>query len=107
MHFSSFAPAETLPLISVLPILVVWTLVAALWWVIALWLVRHPAKPVDAVPDRRWITVFKPLATPLGERELRSLRRCLGSFVAELDDCSDLLIGCHPRDEQAVRALFE
>jgi ceramide glucosyltransferase len=55
--------------------------------------------------DRRRITVFKPLARTNDDCEFARLRRCLESFVADLDPDSELLIGCHQVDEQRLQAF--
>ncbi|MEM7584395.1 MAG: glycosyltransferase [Acidobacteriota bacterium] len=96
----------------------IWTGLAAVWWLIAYALVARssrfahvtgvaPSSPIDAPEDRRRLTVFKPLASPMGERELQRLRGCLASFAAELDEDSEMLIGCHERDEDRIRALVD
>jgi hypothetical protein len=82
-------------------ILGVWTAAAIAWWVIAVALVALGGPKVrrTASVDGRRITVFKPVASPLGEDEFEEIRTCIESFVAELDDNSELLIGSHIRDE--------
>lgn len=91
-------------------ILGAWTLVAALWWGIAFVLAatarsRPPAD--DAAVDTRSLTVFKPLASPLDPEELDRLLPCIESFVAELDDHSELLIGCQEPERDAVARFVE
>ncbi len=88
-----------------------WTALGLLWRVAGLLLVaaaeRRPAG--DGPRDRRTLTVFKALPGPLEAGERNRLRRCLTSFVADLDGESQLLIGCHELDrwffEEVVEAL--
>lgn len=84
-----------------------WTAFGLAWWVIALALVcTAKARPQRAVPgEPRRLTVFKPLPRSSGEAEFARLTRCLESFVADLDDRSELLIGCHEQDPQRLQAF--
>ncbi len=83
-----------------------WTLVAIAWWVIAAALVAMggPKAEQPTTVDRRRITIFKPVASPLSDDEHGEIRACIETFVAELDDDSELLLGSHIRDEARWRA---
>lgn len=93
--------------------LILWTACGAAWWLVA-YVVVHTA-PAQRSSDRsrklpsddRFLSIFKPLASPLGEEELRSLRPCLGSFAAELDENSEMLIGCQEPERAAVSRLVD
>jgi hypothetical protein len=80
-----------------------WTALGVLWRVAGLLLVaaarRSPEPPANG--DERSLTIFKPLPGPLDEAERRRLQECLESFAADLDDSSQLLIGCHRADQEA------
>jgi hypothetical protein len=86
--------------------LLAWSGLALLWWVISWTLVRAHAgsatpdgkvEPADAEP--RLLTVFKPLpqlhATAFDGRGIES-------FLAQLDDDSELLLGVHETDRAQV-----
>jgi ceramide glucosyltransferase len=86
-------------------ILGVWTLVSALWWGLAVLLAasaRSRPSENDAVVDRRTLTVFKPLASPLDPAELNRLLPCVESFIADLDETAELLIGCQEPERIAL-----
>lgn len=96
--------------------LIVWTSLAALWWIMAYVLVRTsggataPSPPdgsVEVPLDRRTLSVFKPLASPLDDRELHRLLPCLESFIADLDEHSELLIGCHEPERAALTRFVD
>ncbi len=85
-------------------LLVVWTVFALVWWIMAVGLVAvgvRKAKPHNTQHhvEPLSITVFKALAGPLSEREFQHLSRCLESFIADLDDQSEMIIGCHDHDK--------
>ena len=94
-------------------VLGVWTCIGIAWWVVAFVLVmsvrnrRHCA----GKPDPRRITVFKPLPRSLGEEEFARFDKPIESFIADLDENSELLIGCHRPDqarlEDYVRRMRE
>ena len=91
-------------------LLLVWTSIALIWWIIAVSLVasrrRQPeyhkpqSKPLS-------VTIFKALAGPLTEAEFTHLSRCIETFVAELDEHSELIIGCHEDDQQRWQEFIE
>jgi hypothetical protein len=57
--------------------------------------------------DARRITIFKPVAGPLGRDELGRLRRCLDSFAAQLDERSEMLIGIGEADRSRITAMLD
>ena len=87
-------------------ILEAWTAVAIAWWVIAATLVALGGRKVEqpTAVDNRRITFFKPVASPLSDDEHSEIRACIETFVAELDDNCELLLGSHVRDEARWRA---
>lgn len=90
-------------------LLVPWTLAAVAWWAVSLVLVlvgmRRPVRAKGSTDARR-LSIFKPIAGPLDERELLRLARCLGSFVTELDARSELLVGVTEQDLPALEPLL-
>lgn len=87
--------------------LAVWTGLALAWWIVSLLLVAGRPRRRHGHPDLRRITVFKSVPYPLSEGELERLAGCIESFVAELDDRSELLIGVAERDRKCVSAVVE
>lgn len=93
--------------------LILWTALGAVWWWIAYVVVRAsppkpPSRDVDNVPrDDRSLSIFKPLASPLNDSELARLRPCLESFVAELDELSELLLGCQEPERAALTRFVD
>jgi hypothetical protein len=91
-------------------VLAVWTCLCLVWWSIALVLVaarRAPQPAPESHIDRRRLSVFKPVAAPRTPRERERLRRCLGSFAADLDANSELLIGITDRDWPLVADIVD
>lgn len=83
-------------------LLVIWTVSALIWWLMAMGLVaRARRQPENPKPrsDSRSLTVFKALAGPLTASEFLHLSRCIETFVADLDAHSELIIGCHEIDQ--------
>jgi len=97
----------------VLWLLLGWTLASLGWWLIAVFLVvragrRHlrlPAASAHEPIDERAITIFKPLASPLSDTELRVVCECLESFVADMDTNCEMLIGGQPAERKALEAF--
>jgi ceramide glucosyltransferase len=86
-----------------------WTVVGILWWIGAAVLVaRANARPVrsDTVDNRTRISIFKPIPSPLGEREFAIIRDCLESFVADLDTESELLIGADEPERAQIETFI-
>jgi hypothetical protein len=87
----------------------VWFGFGLVWWLVSLTLVarRLPTYEREAPQDGRRISVFKPVAGPLSFSELSRLRRCLESFVAELDDRSEILVGVAESDRFKVQSVLD
>ena len=51
-------------------------------------------------------SIFKPLP-PLGARGLAGLEAALESFISQLDDASEMLLGVHEPDRAAVASFLE
>lgn len=82
-------------------LLVIWTLFALIWWLIAAALVFSARRQPDnhrPLPDHTPLSLFKTLAGPLTDNEFLHLSRCMETFVADLDEQSELIIGCHELD---------
>jgi len=91
-------------------LLVVWTSFALIWWLMAVRLVTNVRKyPEKQKPqsDSRPLTIFKALAGPLTASEFLHLSRCIETFVVELDENSELLIGCHELDQARWQAFIQ
>ena len=95
-------------------LLLVWTVFALIWWIMAVGLVasgrreqHHASQPEPPLS----LTVFKALAGPQTEREFQHLSCCLETFVADLDPHSELIIGCHDNDktrwQQFVTRMYD
>jgi ceramide glucosyltransferase len=89
--------------------LLAWSGLALVWWLISWWLVSADATSISSLdrevdekslPTRK-LTVFKPLA-PLGRDEFDP--RGLESFVVQLDEQSELLLGAHEVDRARVES---
>jgi ceramide glucosyltransferase len=90
-------------------ILGVWTCIGIAWWVVAFILVvsaRNQGRSAKEVDPRR-ITVFKPLPGRLSDQEFARFDGPIESFVADLDDNSELLIGCHRPDQARLEGFVE
>jgi len=90
-------------------VFVIWTCLGVVWWITAIILVATPGRlPTDSpLSDMRSITVFKPLPGSLSDQELKRFSECIESFAADLDDKSELLIGCHLVDEDRLRDFVQ
>ena len=91
-------------------LLIIWTACALIWWLIATGLVlgtRRQREKQRPVTDNTSITVFKALAGPLTASEFVHLSRCIETFVADLDQHSELIIGCHEHDQARCRQFIE
>ncbi len=85
-----------------------WTVVGVLWWIGAAMLVaRANARPArgGAIDATTRISIFKPIPSPLGEREFALIRDCLESFVADLDAHSEMLIGADEPERERMEAF--
>jgi ceramide glucosyltransferase len=93
-------------------LLLLWSGAGLGWWIVAWWLVRaervaagraHDA-PEDAPLDS--LTVFKPLPL-LGSTGIKPYEAGLNSFAGQLDEASELLLGVHEADRQAVAPFLD
>ena len=88
---------------SIETVLIAWSVIGFIWWLVAWGLVaaetgQAPAK-APALPGK-FLTVFKPLA-PLRTENFREARG-LESFIGQLDENSELLLGAHEQDRRLV-----
>lgn len=84
-------------------ILLSWSGLAALWWGIAVVLVvarPRRSQVVADVGDRDRLTVFKALPPVSAEAARTAIADAVGSFVRDLDEDSELLLGV-PREAEA------
>jgi hypothetical protein len=91
--------------------LLAWTALALGWWGISLALVRSGMRKTDedkssALPSLpvRTLTIFKPLA-PLGRAEFDP--RGIASFLAQLGEEDELLLGAHESDRTKLEPALE
>src|ERR1700743_2869508 len=87
----------------------IWSGAGLLWWLFSGRLVISATKPVAIPPKpstRRFLTIFKPLP-PLEGRGLAIEARGLKSFIAQLDEGSELLLGVHETDWSAVAPFLD
>jgi hypothetical protein len=90
--------------------LAVWSGAGVTWWLAAWRLVKGEAlapipAPYTALPGER-LSLFKPLP-PLGPAGLRSLAAGLESFIAQLGEKDELLLGIHEPDREIVAPFLE
>jgi ceramide glucosyltransferase len=88
--------------------LIGWSLLALVWWCIAARLtsaVPPEGKGKSAPPDHRLLTVFKPLA-PLNPAVFCEARG-LESFISQLDEGSEMLLGAHEPDRAVVEPFID
>lgn len=93
-------------------LLVTWTLCALIWWLMAVLLVlvanaRRQPENHKSRSNPQTLTIFKPLAGPLSSSEFLHMSRCLETFVADLDEHSELLIGCYELDQTRWQEFIE
>lgn len=90
-------------------LLIAWTGIGVSWWFVAIVLVARASRSPEAsaADDNSSISIFKPIPSPLGERELAVIVECLESFAADLDANSELLIGAGERERAAIEAFVE
>lgn len=99
-------------------LLIAWTVLAGVWWIIAYVLARGSHRPPwvhsldlddtqDVLLDPRSLSVFKPLASPLDDDELERLKPCLESFISQLGDADELLLGCREPERAALAELVD
>src|SRR5271156_2501621 len=88
-------------------VLVGWSLLAACWWMIAIALVSHERNSssprretvVDVTAQRRpVVSIFKPMATLRGDTPSPHLIAALESFVSQMDESAEMLLGIEEKD---------
>jgi hypothetical protein len=87
--------------------LIVWSGIALVWWLVAWRLVATEPRESgggETVGDKRFLTIFKPLP-PLGGGTFREARG-LESFISQLDERSELLLGAHEPDRAVVESFL-
>jgi ceramide glucosyltransferase len=90
-------------------ILTAWSCASVLWWLISWRLVITAVKPSNEavpLPSKKSLTIFKPLP-PLDGRGLEVEAHGLESFISQLDDKSELLLGVHELDGPDVLPFVE
>lgn len=85
-----------------------WSGAGIAWWLISWGLVKAEAKRqrvIHPAPQTtQFLSIFKPLP-PLGPRGLRGLTAGLESFISQLDEESELLLGIHEVDRESGEAF--
>jgi len=86
--------------------LVAWSMAALSWWLAAYGLVRHCRRtPAMAGPRlNEVVTIFKPLPRLGPAGASAGLREALLSFVRQLDDETELLLGLHEEDRATAQS---
>jgi Glycosyl transferase family 21 len=91
-------------------VLAIWSGAGIAWWMIAWGLVaaetRRPAKIFSTPEVTDFISIFKPLA-PLGAEGLPGEGAGLESFIAQLDERSELLLGIHEEDREVIAPFLQ
>jgi len=89
--------------------LIIWSCAGLLWWIISWWLVTAATKPAGPIlhpSEKKSLTIFKPLS-PLESGGLQIETRGLESFIAQLDEKSELLLGVHEADWPEVMPFVQ
>jgi hypothetical protein len=89
----------------------VWSGLGIAWWVVAWRLVAGEAPPsavlpISAAGPRPSLSIFKPLPA-LGPAGLGAKAAGIESFLAQLDDRSELLLGVHAADRETVAPFLD
>jgi len=90
-------------------LLIVWSCAGLLWSVISWRLVTAASRPITPPPkarEKKFLTVFKPLP-PLDDKGVAVEERGLESFIAQLDESSELLLGVHEADWPEVAPFLK
>jgi len=77
-----------------------WSGVGLFWWILYLALTASagkPAAPISLSASKKSLSIFKPLS-PLENGDLQIVTRGLESFISQLDEASELLLGVHEAD---------
>jgi ceramide glucosyltransferase len=92
-------------------LLLIWSTVACIWWLAALYLVQagvHPPRPVvESGKTESRLTIFKPLPRLGPGGASPALQRALASFVSQLDSNSEMLLGVHAEDAGSLQPWLE
>src|ERR1051326_4932629 len=97
-------------------VLIGWSLLAACWWVIAIWLVSHERNrssrrreaAADVTPrNGPVVSVFKPIAALRGDAPSPQLIAALESFVSQMDESTEMLLGIEERDAAPWQPVLE
>jgi hypothetical protein len=91
-------------------LLAIWSCAGIAWWVISWGLVTAESKRssrVFPVPvSTEFLSIFKPLA-PLSAEGLPDDGAGLESFIAQLDERSEMLLGIHEADRERIAPFLE
>jgi ceramide glucosyltransferase len=96
--------------------LVGWSLLAMCWWSIAIWLVSgernrsgrlRRAVRVVAPTTRPTVSIFKPIAALHDGSPSPALIAAMESFVSQLDDRAEMLLGIEDRDAAKWKPVVE
>ncbi|HUB68566.1 MAG TPA: glycosyltransferase [Candidatus Methylacidiphilales bacterium] len=90
-------------------LLAAWSCAGLLWWLISWRLVvveARRAPPLLKPREKKSLTLFKPLP-PLKNRGLAIEARGLESFIAQLDEESEMLLGVHEADWPEVMPFIQ
>jgi ceramide glucosyltransferase len=96
--------------------LVIWTLLAMCWWAIAIGLVAcerrwsRRARPgaTGLTPQTKpTVSIFKPIAALRDQAPPPSLVAAMESFVRELDDAAEMLLGIEDKDAARWQPVIE
>ncbi len=86
-----------------------WTAAAAVWWAVGLALVWRRTGSVrpTAADDRRKLSIFKPVPALASDDTPARLASALESFVSQLDESAELLLGIEEQDRARWRPVLE
>lgn len=94
----------------VLLLLVIWSAIGILWWLLAWFLVTKADHRSSPVENRGYsletLSIFKPLPS-LGDEGLALESEGLESFICQLDDSAELLLGAHEADRTCVLSFID
>src|SRR5580700_2799234 len=97
-------------------VLIGWSLLATCWWTIAIWLVsrqrngssqRREAVAHATPRDRPLVSIFKPIAALCGDAPSPQLIAALESFVSQMDESAEMLLGIEERDGAKWQPVIE
>jgi len=97
-------------------VLIGWSLVAAGWWAIAIGLVllqrNGPSRRRETVTEitprnRSTVSIFKPIAASRDDAPLTELVAALESFVSQMDESAEMLLGIEEKDAAKWQPVIE